>query len=53
MGSLGLPLAGFVAEVAIMIAFWMSFGWLVLASVNIDYYCSVLSNIYAEDYIRI
>ncbi len=31
MGSLGLPLlAGFVAEVAIMIAFWMSFGWLVL-----------------------
>jgi len=31
MGSLGLPLlAGFVAEVAILIAFWMSFGWLVL-----------------------
>jgi NADH-quinone oxidoreductase subunit M len=31
MGSLGLPLlAGFVAEVAIMIAFWMSFGWWVL-----------------------
>ena len=31
MASLGLPLmAGFVAEVAILIAFWMSFGWLVL-----------------------
>ncbi|MEC7169491.1 MAG: NADH-quinone oxidoreductase subunit M [Candidatus Thermoplasmatota archaeon] len=31
MGSLGLPLlAGFVAEVAIMIAFWMTFGWWVL-----------------------
>jgi NADH-quinone oxidoreductase subunit M len=31
MGSLGLPLlAGFVAEIAILIAFWMSFGWLVL-----------------------
>jgi NADH-quinone oxidoreductase subunit M len=31
MGSLGLPLlAGFVAEVAILIAFWMSFGWLVI-----------------------
>ena len=31
MASLGLPLlAGFVAEVAIMIAFWMTFGWLVL-----------------------
>ena len=31
MASLGLPLlAGFVAEVAILIAFWMSFGWWVL-----------------------
>ena len=31
MASLGLPLlAGFVAEVAVMIAFWMTFGWLVL-----------------------
>ncbi|OUX25533.1 MAG: dehydrogenase [Candidatus Poseidoniales archaeon] len=31
MASLGLPLlAGFVAEVAIMIAFWMTFGWWVL-----------------------
>ncbi|MAS88302.1 MAG: dehydrogenase [Euryarchaeota archaeon] len=31
MASLGLPLmAGFVAEIAIMIAFWMTFGWLVL-----------------------
>ncbi|MBS71560.1 MAG: dehydrogenase [Thermoplasmata archaeon] len=31
MGSLGLPLmAGFVAEVAIMIAFWMAFGWWVI-----------------------
>ncbi len=31
MGSLGLPLlAGFVAEVAILIAFWMTFGWLVV-----------------------
>ena len=31
MASLGLPLlAGFVAEVTIMIAFWMSYGWLVL-----------------------
>jgi len=31
MASLGLPLlAGFVAEVAIMIAFWMTYGWLVL-----------------------
>lgn len=31
MASLGLPLmAGFVAEVAILIAFWMSFGWLVM-----------------------
>mgnify|MGYP001337533160 FL=1 len=31
MGSLGLPLlAGFVAEVAIMIGFWMAFGWWVL-----------------------
>jgi NADH-quinone oxidoreductase subunit M len=31
MASLGLPLlAGFVAEVAILIAFWMTFGWLVL-----------------------
>ena len=31
MASLGLPLlAGFVAEVTILIAFWMSFGWLVL-----------------------
>jgi NADH-quinone oxidoreductase subunit M len=29
MGSLGLPLmAGFVAEICILIAFWMSFGWL-------------------------
>ena len=28
-GSLGLPLmAGFVAEICILIAFWMSFGWL-------------------------
>jgi len=28
MGSLGLPLmAGFVAEVCILIAFWMAFGW--------------------------
>jgi NADH-quinone oxidoreductase subunit M len=31
MGSLGLPLmAGFVAEVAVLIAFYMAFGWLVL-----------------------
>ena len=31
MASLGLPLlAGFVAEVAVMIAFWMTFGWLVI-----------------------
>ncbi|MCH2348316.1 MAG: NADH-quinone oxidoreductase subunit M [Candidatus Poseidoniales archaeon] len=31
MASLGLPLlAGFVAEIAILIAFWMAFGWLVL-----------------------
>ena len=31
MASLGLPLlAGFVAEVAILIAFWMTFGWWVL-----------------------
>lgn len=31
MGSLGLPLlAGFVAEVTIMIAFWMAFGWWVI-----------------------
>ena len=31
MASLGLPMmAGFVAEVAVMIAFWMTFGWLVL-----------------------
>ncbi|MFQ3344003.1 MAG: complex I subunit 4 family protein [Candidatus Poseidoniales archaeon] len=31
MASLGLPLmAGFVAEVAILIAFWMEFGWLVM-----------------------
>ena len=31
MASLGLPLlAGFVAEVTILIAFWMSYGWLVL-----------------------
>ncbi len=28
MASLGLPMmAGFVAEVAVMIAFWMTFGW--------------------------
>ncbi len=31
MASLGLPLmAGFVAEVAILIAFWIEFGWLVM-----------------------
>lgn len=31
MASLGLPLlAGFVAEVALLIAFWKAFGWLVL-----------------------
>ena len=31
MASLGLPMmAGFVAEVAVLIAFWMTFGWLVL-----------------------
>ena len=31
MASLGLPMmAGFVAEVAIMIAFWMAFGWWVI-----------------------
>tara|TARA_B100000287_G_scaffold369367_1_gene366184 strand:+ start:2377 stop:3915 length:1539 start_codon:yes stop_codon:yes gene_type:complete len=31
MASLGLPMmAGFVAEVAVMIAFWMTFGWWVL-----------------------
>lgn len=31
MGSLGLPmLAGFVAEITIMIAFWMAFGWWVI-----------------------
>ena len=31
MASLGLPLlAGFVAEVTILLAFWMSYGWLVL-----------------------
>ena len=31
MASLGLPLlAGFVAEITIMIAFWMTYGWLVL-----------------------
>ena len=31
MASLGLPLlAGFVAEVTILIAFWMTYGWLVL-----------------------
>ena len=31
MASVGLPMmAGFVAEVAVMIAFWMTFGWLVL-----------------------
>lgn len=31
MASLGLPLmAGFVAEVAVMIAFWMTFGWVVI-----------------------
>ena len=31
MGSLGLPLmAGFVAEVAVLIAFYMAFGWWVL-----------------------
>jgi len=31
MASLGLPLlAGFVAEIAILIAFWMTYGWLVL-----------------------
>ncbi len=31
MASLGLPLlAGFVAEVAVLIAFWMTFGWLVI-----------------------
>ena len=31
MASLGLPLlAGFVAEIAVMSAFWMTFGWLVI-----------------------
>ena len=31
MASLGLPLlAGFVAEITILIAFWQSFGWWVL-----------------------
>ena len=31
MASLGLPLlAGFVAEIAVLIAFWHEFGWLVL-----------------------
>ena len=31
MGSLGLPLlAGFVAEVAVLIAFWFEFGWWVI-----------------------
>jgi len=31
MGSLGLPMmAGFVAEVVIMIAFWLTFGWWVI-----------------------
>tara|TARA_B100000131_G_C18075331_1_gene596126 strand:+ start:40 stop:981 length:942 start_codon:yes stop_codon:yes gene_type:complete len=31
MASLGLPLlAGFVAEIAVMIAFWMAYGWLVI-----------------------
>ena len=31
MASLGLPLlAGFVAEVAVLVAFWMEYGWLVL-----------------------
>ncbi|MBJ16862.1 MAG: dehydrogenase [Euryarchaeota archaeon] len=31
MASLGLPMmAGFVAEVAVLIAFWMTFGWWVL-----------------------
>ncbi|MBE45387.1 MAG: dehydrogenase [Euryarchaeota archaeon] len=31
MASLGLPLmAGFVAEVAVLIAFWMTFGWWVM-----------------------
>ena len=31
MASLGLPMmAGFVAEVAVLIAFWMTFGWLVI-----------------------
>ena len=31
MGSLGLPLlAGFVAELTIMIAFWLAFGWWVI-----------------------
>ena len=31
MASLGLPMmAGFVAEVAILIAFWMTFGWWVM-----------------------
>ncbi|MEC8914284.1 MAG: NADH-quinone oxidoreductase subunit M, partial [Candidatus Thermoplasmatota archaeon] len=31
MASLGLPLlAGFVAEITILIAFWMTYGWLVL-----------------------
>ncbi len=31
MGSLGLPLlAGFVAEIAVLIAFWFEFGWWVI-----------------------
>ena len=31
MASLGLPLlAGFVAEITVLIAFWMTFGWLVI-----------------------
>ena len=54
MASLGLPLlAGFVAEIAVMIAFWMAYGWLVILPaltlvITAVYYLSSMQRIIFE-----
>ena len=54
MASLGLPLlAGFVAEIAVLIAFWMAYGWLVILPaltlvITAVYYLSSMQRIIFE-----
>ena len=53
MASLGLPLlAGFVAELMVMIAFWPEYGWWILLLEQSSNYCCILPLVDAEDYLE-